>query len=206
MTLWRWLQIPHIHVAKPDAHDELDEYLLVWGGSSVTAQFAIQIASNSGVKIIAVASSKTASMVQALGAAHVVVRDGKTGAEIVAEIREIAGDNVTKAIDLVGTETAQYCLDAFSKEKKCLFAPLAMISSKAVVPANVSVETVEMKQFVLDPESRVHALGLERLLAEGSVRLPEIDVIKGGLDSVQEGLERLKKGDMGGRKLVVSFA
>ena len=172
----------------------------------MTAQFAIQIASRSGVKVIAVASSKTKSLVESLGAAYVVVRDGKGGDEIVAEIRGIAGNNITRAIDLVGTETAQYCLNALSTEKECMFAPLAMISSKAVVPDNVTVETVEMKQFVLDPASRLHALELGNLIEDGSVKLPSIDVLEGGLDSVQEGLDRLKKGDMAGRKLVVSFA
>lgn len=207
MTLWRWLQILRTHAAlhttDPIPHPE---YLLIWGGSSVTAQFAIQIASRSGVKVIAVASSKTKSLVESLGAAHVIVRDGKSGDEIVAEIRGIAGDDITRAIDLVGTETAQYCLNALSTEKECVFAPLAMISSKAVVPRNVTVETVEMKQFVLDPASRVHALELGNLIEDGSVKLPSIDVLEGGLDSVQLGLERLKRGDMQGRKLVVSFA
>jgi hypothetical protein len=81
-----------------------------------------------------------------------------------------------------------------------------MISGKAVVPSNVKVETVEMKQFVLDPTSRVHALELGNLIEDGSMKLPNIDVLEGGLDSIQAGLERLKKGDMQGRKLVVSFA
>jgi hypothetical protein len=44
------------------------------------------------------------------------------------------------------------------------------------------------------------------LIEDGSVKLPNIDVLEGGLDSVQTGLERLKRGDMSGRKLVVSFA
>jgi NADPH:quinone reductase-like Zn-dependent oxidoreductase len=204
MTLWRWLDIPSTPLLRLDT-DAAPEYLLIWGGSSVTAQFAIQIAAKSGVKVIAVASSKTRALVESLGAAYVVERDGKTGEEIVAAIRSIAGDSVTKAIDLVGTETAQYCLDAMSTEKKCWFAPLAMISSKAIIPANVSVETVEMKQFVLDPTSKVHAVELERLLADGAVKLPSIEIIGGGLESIQPGLERLKRGDMQGKKLVVSF-
>jgi NADPH:quinone reductase-like Zn-dependent oxidoreductase len=201
MTLRKWLQI-----CAPIENYSNPEYLLVWGGSSVTAQFAIQIAKQSGVNVIAVASSKTRDLVERLGARHVVVRDNKNGNEIVKEIRNIAGNEVTRAIDLVGSETAQYCLDALSTEKSCLFAPLAMISSKASVPSNITIETVEMKQFVLDPASKIYAMELERFIAEGSVNLPSIDVLEGGLESIQMGLERLKKGDMQGRKLVVSFA
>ena len=157
------------------------------------------------MKVIAVASSKTKTLVESLGEAHVIVRDGKSGDEIVTEIRGIARNDITRAIDLVGTETAQYCLNALSTEKECIFAPLATISSQAVVPSNVTVETVEMKQFVLDPASRVYAWELGNLIEDGSLKLPSIDVLEGGLDSVQMGLERLKRGDMQGRKLIVRF-
>lgn len=179
-----------------------EEYLLVWGGSTVTGQFTIQIASRCGLKVIAVTSSKTQALAESLGAIA-VPRNGKTDDEVVAAIREIGGDNVTRAIDLVGTKTAAFCLQALSTTKPCLFAPLAMISSKTLIPENITVETVEMKQFVLNDESRVYALELNRLVEEGAVKLPGIEVLEGGLDVVQEGLERLKKGDMAGRKMVV---
>ena len=171
----------------------------------MTGQFAIQITVRCGLNVIAVTSKKTKSLAQGLGA-HVVTRDGKSEEEIVAELRSIAGNNITRAIDLVGTHTANYCLQALSTDKPAFFAPLAMISSKAVIPENISVETVEMKQFVLDAESKEHALELNRLVEEGLIALPSIEVLEGGLDSIQEGLERLKRGDMVGRKLIVSMS
>jgi hypothetical protein len=151
-----------------------------------------------------VASQKTASLSECL-CAQVITRDGKTNEEIVAEIRQIAGDNLTRPIDLVGPSTADYCLQALSMEKQCLLAPLPMMKSDVKVPNNVTVETVEMKRFVLDEESRGHALELNRLLGEGLFRLPNIEIIGGGLDVVQEGLKRLKGGDMVGRKMLVSM-
>ncbi|PMD48257.1 GroES-like protein [Hyaloscypha variabilis F] len=199
MTLWRWLEVP----MTPQSSSSEAEYLLLWGGSAVTGQFAIQIATRCGLKVIAVTSSKTQTLAQSLGAHHVVIRDGKTEAEIVAEIRSIAGDNITKAIDLVGTKTANFCMEAMSTSKQGIFAPLAMISSKAVIPANIRVETVEMKQFVLNEESRIYALELNRLVETGTIKLPDIHVLEGGLDVVIGGLERLKGGDMAGKKMVV---
>jgi len=199
MTLWRWLEVP----MTPQPSSSEAEYLLLWGGSTVTGQFAIQIATRCGLKVIAVTSSKTQTLAQSLGAHHVVTRDGKTEAEIVAEIRSIAGDNITKAIDLVGTKTANFCMEAMSTSKQGIFAPLAMISSKAVIPANIRVETVEMKQFVLNEGSRMYALELNRLVETGTIRLPDIHVLEGGLDVVTDGLERLKGGDMAGKKMVV---
>jgi NADPH:quinone reductase-like Zn-dependent oxidoreductase len=175
MTLWRWLGVP----ISPSSQSTQEEYLLIWGGSTITGQFAIQIAQRCGIKILAVTSEKTSSLASTLGAT-VVTRDGKTGEEIVSEIQSIGGDNITRAIDLVGTTTAFYSLSALSSSKQCLFAPFAMISSKAIVPANISVETVEMKQFVLNPENRVYALELNRLVEEGNLVLPSIEVLEGG--------------------------
>jgi len=203
MALWKWLQVPQ----SPEevATMSTDGYLLVWGGSAVTGQFAIQIAARSGLKVIAVTSSKTQALAQKLGATHVVSRDGKTGDEIVAEIRSLTGDNVTRAIDLVGTETAPFCLQAMSKTQPCLFAPLAMISSSTPVPENVTMETVEMKQFVNDASSKAYAVELNRLIEEGGLVLPEIEVLEGGLDVIVAGLERVKRGDMAVKKMVVMF-
>lgn len=212
MTLWRWLEVEipgssrTAALSTPGSGSRSDSgYLLIWGGSTITAQFAIQLAVLGGLSVIAVTSAKTKPLALTLGATHVVTRDGKTGSEIVSEILSLCGDaGITRAIDLVGTETAAYCLEAFSRSsRRVLFAPLAMMSSKTVVPANVAVQTVEMKQFVLDPASRVYSRALNALVKEGSLVLPQIEVLEGGLDVVQRGLDRVKRGDMAGRKVVV---
>jgi len=106
---------------------------------------------------------------------------------------------------LVGTKTANFCMEAMSTSKQGIFAPLAMISSKAMIPSNIRVETVEMKQFVLNEESRMYALELNRLVETGAIKLPDIHVLEGGLAVVTEGLERLKGGDMAGKKMVVKM-
>jgi NADPH:quinone reductase-like Zn-dependent oxidoreductase len=207
MTLWQWLNVP---IPSPTIHvspitNENQETLLIWGGSTITGQFAIQLARLSGVRVIAVTSTRTASLARYLGA-EVVTRDGKTNEEIVAEINTLSGNYITKAIDLVGPKTAAYCLQTFSTAKtgkKNLFAPLAMMNPKQQVPDHVEVVTVEMKQFVLDKGCRVYAEKLNELVEEKRIRLPEVVVLEGGLEAVEGGLERLKSGEMGGRKLVV---
>lgn len=204
MSLWKWLQVP----GSPKIETRTipgSGYLLIWGGSTITAQFAIQIALLGGLKVIAVTSEKTKPLVDKLGASFVITRDRKSGEEIVKEIRAIGGDDITRCIDLVGTTTANHCLQALSKTKQALFAPLAMISKDAVVPANVKVETVEMKQFVMDPASGIYSLAFNRLVDEKKVTLPEIEIVSGGLSAIQGGLERLKRGDMAGKKMVVSM-
>jgi NADPH:quinone reductase-like Zn-dependent oxidoreductase len=205
MTLWHWLEVSGSPLSQINTVSKSGR-ILIWGGSTITAQFAIQIAVLGGLKVIAVTSKKTKFIVENLGATTVITRDGKTGEQIVAEIRASCpcdGESITRAIDLVGTETAEYCLNALSKSQPALLAPLAMISKDAIIPSNIRVPTVEMKRFVLDPSSAVYAQEFNDLVEQGRLKLPKIEVLHGGLEAVQEGLERVKKGDMVGRKLVV---
>lgn len=201
MTLWKWLGVPIPRHTPDEAAEE--EWLLVWGGSTVTGQFATQIANLSGIKVITVNSTETKSLSERLGASHVVVRDGKGDDELVDEIRQVTGDRVTRAIDLVGPKTAALALKAVSQAKPVAFAPLAMMSNSQVVPENVEVHTVEMKQFVLDKSNVRFTEELGKLLESDKIALPELHLLDGGLHSVQEGLELLKKGNLKGKKLVV---
>ena len=204
MTLWKWLQVSR-GVQSLGSSSAERECLLIWGGSTVTGQYAVQIAVQSGLEVIAVTSSKTKVLVESLGAHTVVVRDGRTNDEIVKSIRAVGRDRITRALDLVGNETAPFSLQTLSKSKPCLFAPLAMMKTQ-LVPENVEVLNVEMKQFVNDKSSTVYAEDLNHLIADAKLKLPKLDVLKGGLSAVEEGLQRLKKGDMGGKKMVVSWA
>lgn len=202
MTLWKWLGVPMPSELGPNI-DSGPRYLLIWGGSTITAQFAIQIANKSGIRVVAVTSAKTQSLVSSLGAWLVIPRDGKSNDEIVGEIRAATGEGITLAVDLVGSHTAAACLAAVSTTRHVEFAPLAMMDKETIVPANVTVQNVEMKRFVLDKSSARYSRELDRLIQEDAVQLPAITVLDGGLEKVQQGLELLKAGDMGGKKLVV---
>ncbi|KAI1372548.1 GroES-like protein [Hypoxylon crocopeplum] len=200
MTLWKWLGVP---IPGHVTDDTEGQWILIWGGSTVTGQFATQIANLSGIKVITVNSAETKPLSERLGASHVVVRDGKTDEQVVGEIRDITGGRVTRSIDLVGPKTAGLALAAVSKVKPVAFAPLAMMSNSQSVPGNVMVHTVEMKQFVLDKSNVRFTEELGKLLEDGKIVLPELHLIDGGLHSVQGGLEMLKRGNLKGKKLVV---
>jgi NADPH:quinone reductase-like Zn-dependent oxidoreductase len=238
MTLWKWLSVPFPQLQKhasksptlsstsldsgyqsresvPRGEEEMevrtDEWILIWGGSAVTGQWATQLAKLSGLKVMTVCSSKTAGLSRSLGADHVVVRCDRSSAELLDEISLVSGGRITRCLDLVGPKTAALCLEVCSREqqlralsgKKVIFAPLAMMSSSQAVPENIRVETVEMKRFVLDVDAGMYGIQLNRLLEMGTLRLPEMHVLEGGLNDVEQGLEMLKRGDMGGKKVVV---
>lgn len=201
MTLWKWFGVP-IWKANPQiVPDAQKEYLLVWGGSTITGQFAIQIAVRCGLSVVAVTSEKTKSRVQALGA-QVVTRDLKTEVEILAEISMIAGDDITKAIDLVGPQNTPYTLLAVSRSQSVEFAPLSMMGKHSIAK-NVTVHTVEMKRFILDEESAIYSRALNQMIEEDLISIPEIQILAGGLSAIENGLDMLKSGDMKGKKLIV---
>ncbi|KAI1079734.1 GroES-like protein [Whalleya microplaca] len=200
MTLWKWLG-----VTMPSRNIDTieEEWLLIWGGSTVTGQFATQLARLSGINVITINSAETKLLSEQLGANYVVVRDEKSNEVLVDEIRTVTKGRITRVIDLVGPKTAALALDVVSKEAPVSFAPLAMMSSSETIPKNVVVHTVEMKQFVLDKSNVCYTEELGKLLESGKIVLPELHLIEGGLHVVQEGLEILKKGNMKGKKLVV---
>lgn len=222
ITLWRWLQVPqprpttakHFSSSYRDLGKQpCDEegWFLIWGGSSITGQFAVQLAKLSGLKVVVVCSTQSVGLCQSLGADGVVTRDNKEVAEIMAELTDITRGCITRALDLVGPETASYCLQVCSAtqqreqlgQKKVLFAPLAMMRSSEPVPNTVEVLTVEMKQFVLNASFRRYAQTLNEFLETGQLRLPSLSILDGGLEAVETGLELVKSGKMNGTRVIV---
>ncbi|CAK7245277.1 MAG: hypothetical protein STHCBS139747_006852 [Sporothrix thermara] len=217
MTLWQWLNVP---MAAAETQGEMQqekqeeqqeekkdkEVLLVWGGSTVTGQFAIQLAAQAGLEVVAVCSTATEALVRSRGATHVVTYSGKTDMHVIGEILCCAGGRLTRAIDLVGAKTAKLVLQVIAASGRAVdFAPLAFMSSKDAVPANARVHTVEIKQFVLNEASGVYGHRLNELVASGAVQLPAVRVLEGGLAAVEQGLAMVKEGNLDGKKLVVCF-
>jgi NADPH:quinone reductase-like Zn-dependent oxidoreductase len=201
MTLWKWFDLP---VTTPSASSvEGERFVLIWGGATITGQFAVQIAVEAGLKVITVASQRMKQRLLDLGAHHVVVRDGRSLEDIASEVQQIGQDDIVYGVDLVGPQSAAFGVGCLSRQQAAKFAPLAVPAPPIDAPENVEMVNVEMKRFVLDPASRKYAVRLTELVAEGRVVVPERLVLDGGLAAVEDGLIRLRSGDAGGKKVVV---
>jgi NADPH:quinone reductase-like Zn-dependent oxidoreductase len=199
MTLWKWFDLPMGSTVEAGG----ERFVLIWGGATITGQFAVQIAVEAGLKIITVASKRMRQRLLDLGAHHVVVRDGRSLEDIASEVQQIGQDDIVYGVDLVGPQSAAYGVGCLSRQQAAKFAPLAVPAPPIDAPENVEMVNVEMKRFVLDPASRKYAVRLTELVAEGRVVVPERVVLTGGLAAVEDGLRRLRSGDTGGKKLVV---
>lgn len=215
MTLWRWLDVPmpaarnDVSPSTDSSESEEDGVLLIWGASTTTGQFCLQLAALAGMEIIAVCSESTAPLVSSLGATHVVTYTGKTDMHLVGEILSIARGRLRKAIDIVGAATAKAVLDviqACGEDHVVEFAALGFMAKGQVIPANARVKDVQMKQFILDESARVYGERLNELLEAGLVKMPKLKVLQGGVWAIEEGLEMVKRGNLAGEKLIVSFA
>ena len=204
MTLWKWLRVPFPSSAAntPKSND----HIVIWGGSTITGQFLIQLAVHCGLTVIAVASKRTQNLVRSLGADYVVTRDHQTNEDIAAMIRDIGSDRITRAVDLVGSETATAALSTLSKSRPSIFAPLSKAIQHDGKSLNVEIADVQMKWFILDSSSEIYSTWLNELLASGLIKIPQLEILCGGLEDVVRGLELLKRGDRGGRKLVVTIS
>lgn len=140
-------------------------------------------------------------------------------------LRANVGGDVRFGIDTRGKDTAAHLLEALSTTKDQPAAPPSPPATPRTSPAlsshliglsglpkpaagqtseGLAMHSVPFKLFHEVPAVG-HALvtWLERLLAEGLVSPPEIIDIEEGLASVNAGLDRMRRGEISGGKLIV---
>lgn len=138
-------------------------------------------------------------------------------------LRANVGEDLRFAIDTRGKDTAAKLLEALTgkgtsggtrppsppatpRTSPALSAHLIGLTG---LPKQASVEGAVMHSVPIKLFHEVPAVGnalvtwLERLLAQGLISPPEIIDIEEGLENVNTGLDRMRKGDIRGGKLIV---
>ncbi|KAK1760303.1 chaperonin 10-like protein [Echria macrotheca] len=211
------------------------DWIVVWGGSSTSANLTVQLARLVGLKTAVVVDSAKHG-VRIAGRADLVV-DSHDPARAVDIIRANLGEKVRFGIDTRGRESAASLLLALGPAKRnprqvtiqgegspppsppatpldsdtdtetetrrsAHLVGLAGLPKQA--PKGTMLHAVPFKLF-----HEVPAVGaalsewLERLLEKGMVVSPEIIDVEEGLGSVNQGLDRMRRGEISGGKLVV---
>ncbi|GAA5990145.1 hypothetical protein JCM10908_005842 [Rhodotorula pacifica] len=179
------------------------DWLLIWGASTVTGFFAAQFASLMGVRVIAVAcEEKHGDRLRAIGVDHVVDRHDPLRA--IAEIRRLTDNNLKYAIDCVGSSTAAYATQALREESKGKSWIVGLSGLPKTLRTGVQGLAVPIKTFHTNPQVGRALMDLvERLLESNQLVLPSITILEGGLESVNEGLDRLRSGSVSLGRIVV---
>ena len=203
-----WAGWYSIGIARDTAYTAADKKgMLVWGGASSIGSAAIQVARSMGFSVYATASEKHHEYLKSLGASKVFDYRSK---DVVASLVKAAkedGVTIQKGFDAAGqTESCTAILKELKGEGSAELA-----SAKPMAEGSPAVEGVEVK-FVLAPEGEeartesfryVFNVWLKEKLEKGEfVPSPKIQVVEGGLEAVNKGLDELKEG-VSGTKLVL---
>ncbi|KAK4697089.1 hypothetical protein P7C71_g937, partial [Lecanoromycetidae sp. Uapishka_2] len=168
------------------------ETLLIWGGSTSVGSNAIQLAVAAGYKVITTASPKNFDYVKKLGASQVFDYRSKTIVEdLVAAFK---GETSAGAL-AIGDGAADSCVEVVDKSNGKKFVALANPPSKEL-PGGVAVK------FIFGSDLSGNEVGpaiwvdfLPKALEDGSyIVAPDAEVVGKGLESIQGGLDVLKKG------------
>jgi NADPH:quinone reductase-like Zn-dependent oxidoreductase len=210
-TAWMgWWMIGLPLEMQPTVKPEDKKGILVWAGSSSVGNGAVQTARWMGYTVYATASPRHHEYVKSLGAKEVFdYKDSNVVQNITATAKR-DGVTIQYAYDAAGgLPQITEILKALKPE-----GTTAKISSALIVKDNApKVEGVEA-HFVTPPKDeketeRLHVFAMKNWLKEALISAeyvpsPRIEVVDGGLDSVNAALDKLKSG-ASGTKLVVEL-
>ncbi|KAL5486253.1 hypothetical protein ACEPAI_7299 [Sanghuangporus weigelae] len=177
--------------------------ILVIGGSTSVGQYAIQLAKLSGFSpIIATASLHNTDLLKSIGATHVIDRNGP---DVSAEIKKV-----------LNSAPLEIVFDAASRaeqESWSLVAPSGTLISVVLVEIDKNSENYKDKTVintifgsVYNPDLREMGVSLYSqltgLLERGTIKPNRVEVLPNGLAGITEGLDRLRKNEVSGKKLV----
>ena len=203
-----WSGFYSIGLPRDTAYSAKDKKgLLVWGGASSIGSAAVQIAKSMGFSVYVTASEKHHGYLKGLGASKVFDYRSENVVEDIVKAAKADGVTVQAAFDSAGQ--VKSCLDILKEVKGEGAARLA--TAVPVPEDSPKVEGVEVR-FVAAPEGGeertahfhfVFGVWLKgKLESGGFVPSPKVQVVEGGLESIDKGLDELKKG-VSGVKLVL---
>lgn len=195
-------------------------------GSATSANLTIQLARLAGLRVIVIVDqAKHGSWISQ----HPSIRpdllvDSHNTDRAVEIIRAGTGGKLRFAIDTRGKESATHLLHALAPvpapngtslsppstpprfETSAVRGHLVGLTGlpKENIPSSVSLHTVPVKLFHEVPAvGRALTSWLERLLDAGRISAPRIIAVEDGLERVNPALDRMRRGEVSGGKLVV---
>lgn len=185
------------------------DWVAIWGGGSATALMLTQLAKAAGLRVALVGDAKKhgGRVVQrGLAAPHVMV-DCWDEDRAVDVLRGVAGGRLRYAVDAVGKETAGKLAEALGdgggggQDERVHLVGLSGVPKD--VRDGVMVHAVPIKVFHEVREVGLRTMEwLARLLGDGRLVTPDVEVVEGGLRSVNGALDRMRKNEVSGRRNV----
>lgn len=198
------------------------EWLVIWGGSSTSANMTTQLAKLAGLRVALVVDIAKHGLRLSN---HKTIRpdlvvDSHDSERAVHILLANCGHAVRLGLDTSGSRTASSLLQALgsinTNESSSTTSGLAHGPNHLVClagvpkqpqPWNTTFHVVPMKLFHEVPKiGEAMVLWLERLLRANMITPPEIFGIEDGMENVNKGLDRMRRWEVSGGKLVVRIA
>lgn len=182
------------------------DWIAIYGGSSTSALFISEIARLAKLKVILLADGVKHGGRLSEREGSILV-DSHNPTRAVEIVRSITKGRLKFAVDTVGKETAGYLVQMLQADVQ------AGTRAHLVGLTGVPKETVEGVVYHSVPIKLFHevpSIGLalmnwlERALETNAIALPEVEHAEGGLDGINAALDRMRRGEISGRRLVVS--
>jgi len=186
--------------------------LVIYGGSSAVGSYAIQLALKSNIHPIIAVAGKAASHVsqwldESKGDAIVDYRNGDEA--LVKGIRDaLKGQKLYHAFDAVSEKGSFQNLSKVLEPQGSKITLVLPGRDYSAIPENIekSTTTVGSVHNELKDFGYVYSRYLSKGLEEGWFKPQPQEVIKGGLEGVEEGLRNLKEGKASAVKYVFRIA
>jgi D-arabinose 1-dehydrogenase-like Zn-dependent alcohol dehydrogenase len=122
-------------------------------------------------------------------------------------IRTVTNNRLRFAIDTIGKQTAELCQRALrqdsARQRSHLVGLTGLPKEKVegvvhhTVPIKVHHEVKEAGEGIM--------VWLEKLLRDSLITPPEAEIAPGGLDGINDALDRMRRGEVSGKRLIVEL-
>ncbi|KAL2060189.1 hypothetical protein VTL71DRAFT_9584 [Oculimacula yallundae] len=196
----------------PPAGDEGRRQVLIYGGSTSTGRMMIQFAKLSNFEIITTSSPSNFTFLKSLGADHVF---DYTSPSSPASILALKNSTLTLCIDCFSQQSSyDFCAPILAQGATYVsIAPTIKVDREDLVfkfcmgvlyfnkPFAIQGQRMEATREMFESAVRF-AEYAEEVLGKGKVRCHPSEVRGGGLEAVLEGIQEMREGKVGGKKLV----
>ncbi|THV71838.1 GroES-like protein [Aureobasidium pullulans] len=182
------------------------DWIAIYGGSSTSALFISEIARLAGLKVILLADS--AKHGERLGEREgSILVDSHDPIRAINVVRAITKGKLRFAVDTVGKETAGHLvqmLQADAQEgRRAHLVGLTGVPKGKV--DGIVFHSVPIKLFHEVPSIGLTLMNwLEKALETEAIALPEVEHAGGGLEGINAALDRMRNGEISGRRLIIS--
>lgn len=187
-----------LNLPLPGNESSQQKTILVYGGSSSVGQFVIQFAKQSGLKVVSTVSAKNQALVKRCGADQVIDRNDPNLGDLLQKAGPfdcafdcISEGNAAKIVSEAMQPNGGRVTTVLPWEFE---APSNVTTSKGMA---LSVRTEDKTKDWFRPF-------MEECLAKGTLQLPPVQEISGGLAAIQKVLDDYAEKGVSGTKLIVT--